>query len=192
MAEQSSKRHAHFSLQATVGINARNRSAVFSLLSLYAVSLLGSHPQIRCLALFTDCRCCSSEILHKYVWVHHIVWPLVPKSQKVSDPLSPGHSALQGMWMETEVVNRYALRWSKHSLQLRFFNFSKHLRTNFQWSVLLVTCKKTLNTPLCFMFSENYGYKTISDNISAYNLSQVHRISKNRENKIRHPWKHSQ
>lgn len=175
-----------------MGINARNRSAGVFLLSLYAVSLLGSHPQIRYLALFTDYRCCSSEILHKYIQVHHIVWPLVPKSQKGSNSLSPGRRALQGMWMETEVVNRYASRWSKHSPQLRFFNFSKHLRTNFQWSVLLATCKKNLDTPLCFMFSENYGYKTVSDNISAHNLSQVHRISKNRENKIPHPWKHSQ
>jgi len=42
------------------------------------------------------------------------------------------------------------------------------------------------------MFSQNYGHKPLSDNISAHKSSQVHMVSNNRENKIPYPWKHSQ
>lgn len=147
VTEQNSKRQAHFSLQAVAGIDESNGSAGFllSLLVPYQAT-----PQNRYLALFTDYGCRSSEILQEYMGVHHIVWSLVPKSQNVSNSLSPRCSALQGIWIETDVVNTHASRWSKQSPQQRLFNFSKHLRTNFQQSAFLTTWKKNPKHTIVF------------------------------------------
>lgn len=98
----------------------------------------------------------------------------------VSDSLSPRQCSTRNL--DRDGVQTHASRWSKHSQQKKFY--SKYLRMNLQWCVFAATCKKSPKHPNVFHVLTK---KPLSDHFSAHSSSQVHMVSKNRENRIPHP-----